>query len=652
MSSYIISNKKNNKKKEISMDSIHEIADYCSPFQSENIALNGPIGKLTDDLIYHRVNSPEARDIVYRETIEAFRNKLDDTKKVIGIWQGEYWGKWVISAVRAARYQKNAELKSFVRSAAYELISLRDPDGCISTYRNPAMFNAAPEVEVEKAIGTPSDWCWNIWCRKYTLWGLLEAWELTQDRHILEAAEKLTDQLLDTLEKDGTDIHDTGTFKGLASCSILKPVIILYRATGKERFRKFADFIVAGWEREDGKAPNLIANALSGKPVHEWYPDIKPWAKTYEMLSCFDGLLDYYRLTGHENSLKAAESLYWILLEHEANRPGCVGYNDQFVHAGIFLDSITEPCDAVHWMRLCFELFKLTGKVCCMDTFEHTFLNAFLAGIFRDGTWGMRAVRSSGHHMIAPEQAMMHYNHCCVNNLPRGLINAAESCLMHTGRELLLNQYIPFSAESDFADGHFRISVSGEYLTEGCVQVRADNEKPLKLKLRIPAWSGSARVAVNGREHTAVPGYDEVELSAGSNRIDLKFDLHPQVIRFPYPGDPDNFPAWQRRRYYEGKDTEGLVLHRGYYATVAAGPLLLSRSKLIGSTEEEMFAPSVLGNGSWKCRLVPEKMPGVFAGFKAEFTSDAGETFSCGVCDFASAGNIDSADPKLFSMFF
>ena len=83
------------------MDSIHEIADYCSPFQSENIALNGPIGKLTDDLIYHRVNSPEARDIVYRETIEAFRNKLDDTKKVIGIWQGEYWGKWVISAVRA-----------------------------------------------------------------------------------------------------------------------------------------------------------------------------------------------------------------------------------------------------------------------------------------------------------------------------------------------------------------------------------------------------------------------------------------------------------------------------------------------------------------------------------------------------------------------
>ena len=91
---------------------------------------------------------------------------------------------------------------------------------------------------------------------------------------------------------------------------------------------------------------------------------------------------------------------------------------------------------------------------------------------------------------------------------------------------------------------------------------------------------------------------------------------------------------------------------KGYYATLSVGPLVLSRSKLIGNSEEEMFAPSRLAEGKWNVTLIPESMPGTFAGFNAEFQSADGIVFLSKVCDFASAGNINSKDPKLFNMFF
>ena len=625
---------------------------FVSPDIGDTV-LRGDIGELAERMFFRRINSPEARETVYRETVDAFRNKLDDARKLIGIWQGEFWGKWVIGASRVARYQHNEELRSFVRSAAWELISLRDDDGCISTYREKNVFSAAPVEEVLKVIGAPCDWWWNIWCRKYTLWGLIEAGELTGDDHIIEAAEKLLGQLIDTLEEKKIDIRRTGTFQGMPSCSILKPAVILYRETGNGRFRKFADAIVRGWEREDGQSPNLIRNSFSGKPVDAWYPEPGAWAKAYEMMSCFDGLLAYYRLTGYETALKAAENIYELLVKYESNRVGSVGYNDQFCRAGVCLNSLSEPCDAIHWLRLCFELFKLTGKPRYMESFEHTFLNAFLAGIFRDGSWGMRTVRSSGHHMVAPEQAKMKFNHCCVNNMPRGLVNGAESCAMLSKEGCVVNMYIPFAMNTvSPAAGKVGLAVSGPYLTEGRVHIHAENERPMTLSLRIPGWSGTAVIRYEGKALEAVSGYTDLKLEAGFHEIELEFRLNPAVSVFPYPGEPEKLSEWHRRRYFEGNESEKLELLKGYYATVSAGPLLLARSKLIGNGEEEMFAPSRLAEGKWTVTLTPAALPGTLAGFDATFRSGDGESFSTRVCDFASAGNIASSDPKLFNMFF
>ena len=111
----------------------YRIVDRIRPLPLSSVKLTGKIGELATRLIDRRIASDYAKNVVYRETIDAYRNRVDDADRVIGIWQGEYWGKWVICAARAARYGGDAELAEFVRQAAHELISLRDPDGCIST---------------------------------------------------------------------------------------------------------------------------------------------------------------------------------------------------------------------------------------------------------------------------------------------------------------------------------------------------------------------------------------------------------------------------------------------------------------------------------------------------------------------------------------
>ena len=65
------------------------------------IRFKGRVGAQMDRFLNRRLRSEEGR-LAYQEAEDAFRNKLDDASGVHGIWQGEFWGKWIIGAVRTA----------------------------------------------------------------------------------------------------------------------------------------------------------------------------------------------------------------------------------------------------------------------------------------------------------------------------------------------------------------------------------------------------------------------------------------------------------------------------------------------------------------------------------------------------------------------
>ena len=268
--------------------------------------IKGFIGRHFERCFEERVSSDFAKNVIYAEAEEALKNPRDDNG-VVGHWSGEFWGKLAISACRVCEYTNDAQLKEFIENSALKVLSFAREDGYINSYKD-SMNIFAPELEAAiKEMGWKCDWNWNIWCRKYTLWGLIECAELTDNKEILEGAYKLAMQLINELEANDVDIADTGTrnFCGLPPGSIIKPMLYLYRITGDKKLLDFCVRIAENWDRADNKRPNIIRNALEKKPVHRWYEHSELWAKAYEFMSCLDGLLELYRITGTQKYFEA-----------------------------------------------------------------------------------------------------------------------------------------------------------------------------------------------------------------------------------------------------------------------------------------------------------------------------------------------------------
>ena len=113
----------------------------CNPAK---VKLLGETGKRLDTFCYERAISEESWNTACREAADAFVNKWDDSSGIVGYWQGEFWGKWILSAVDVCEYTGNTKLKEFIRKSIDEIISYQEPSGYIGTYRNPTFW--CPEI--------------------------------------------------------------------------------------------------------------------------------------------------------------------------------------------------------------------------------------------------------------------------------------------------------------------------------------------------------------------------------------------------------------------------------------------------------------------------------------------------------------------------
>ena len=297
-------------------------AVYCGAFAAlgdslgniGDVRLKGRLGELLDAMIEKHV---AARDVDY---ITAPFMEKTETK---GWWQTEFWGKWMHSAVPYLRYVGNGEpgtgngsLRSKIERGIERMLASQEPSGYIGNYPD----------ELRCGEG------WDVWGMKYTMMGLLhyfDAIEIMQgkgkgekgrEKEVLEACKRLCDYVIGEIGpngKRGRELWQTGNWSGYASSSILEPVVWLYKRVaekdGKDAAQKYLDFaayIVEGMTKPE-KGPRLIDLALKGVSVADRNePDFKSgieWeyvckhgrSKAYEMMSCYQGLLDYVEAAGN-----------------------------------------------------------------------------------------------------------------------------------------------------------------------------------------------------------------------------------------------------------------------------------------------------------------------------------------------------------------
>ena len=624
--------------------------DRLRPANPGDVRVAGHVAELQDVFFANRIFSEYAKKEIWAEAHAAFANPDDDVfNKGIGMWKGEFWGKLMISACRVAEHAGDAKLKAFLHEEALRLVAYQQPDGYLGTYVDKTFVVPKPEAKTVQVPGTSSTWNWNLWCRKYTLWGLLSCYRLTGDRKLLDAADRAMAQQIAMLRKLNLKLCDTGTsvMRGLPPCSILKPLLWLYEETGKADYLAYAKEIVGYWNEDGNRAPQFVRLAATGRPMYTGYPDeIGHWAKAYEMMSCFAGLLELYRVTGETSALDLVKTLQRDIRENETNPCLSVGYNDQFTGAARHLNGVTEPCDAIHWMRLNHDLFLLTGDPAYVDALELAFYNAFLAGMRPDGKWGARCVRSHMSHQAAPPQSGMTLQHCCVNNFPRGFMDAAQTMAVEAKDGTVC---VCLYHDAKLSLGSATVEISGGFPVKDDVSVRVNRKAAGKVRFRIPGWSKGMVVCTDKMCLPALgKGWIEAEAAAGETKFDIHFGLKPRIVELAgNPFRPGEKPDHQSGRWGLSPKT----LRQTPAAEVMYGPILLAKSVKVGDSEAQILSAETVKGEKWKVSLAPRQAPdGVWAAWTLTFEKK-GEKRSVGVCDFPSAAEWQGSRAE-FSLFF
>ena len=360
-------------------------------------------------------------------------------------WRGEYWGKMMRGASITYLYTRNKELYDILTETVVDLLETQDEFGRIATY------------SVEKEYRG----C-DIWCRKYVILGLLHYLEICEDdvlkNRIIEALKKHLDYMVNTIGEDKLPINETSSFYGAAnSVSLLEPVVRMYNQTGEKNI--------------------LILLITSSKQVLR--------------ISIF--LKKLFLIINH------------LMNETEVSITGCCGCRHELFNNGTATQTdpnyphpIQETCVTVTWIKLCYQLLRLTGDVIYADEIEKSVYNALYGAVNTE-----HSSLNGGFVFDSSESGIV------FNLYAKG----EYSLLTPPGNKL-------------------NISVNTQYPLDGKVvlTINPEIEQEFVIMLRIPEFSKNTKLLVNDQELGVKERYVKIfRRWCRGDKINLQIDMSPRV---------------------------------------------------------------------------------------------------------------------------
>lgn len=479
--------------------------------------------------------------------VDVFR--CGNADNVGGTWKGEYWGKMMRGASFIYKSLPEGECASalyeVLEETVIDLLSTQDKYGRIASYSVECEFTG-----------------WDLWCRKYVMLGLIYFMEISDNtglcKRALDAVTAHADYIVSKIGpgKDHPYITAcTGAWDGLNSSSILEPFVLLYNLTKEQRYLDFSEYIIScgGTAGE-----NIFEKAYEDKtPLSEY---AQP--KAYEMISCFDGLCEYSKITGNEKWRTAVIRFADRMLREESTVIGCLGTDSEclnhaslmqsdgsfipeFPFRGKILHIMQETCVTVTWMKFMWQLWRLTGDSRYMDELEISAYNAM------SGSLKSHIDETENGGIILPV-----YSYSPLRNLPRSEIVGGQQpitadsnygcCVCISSAGFALDSlasaaysedkttYLNLYRNGCFSSRGLTASVCTAYPYGSTINITVNSaEEGEKLSLRIPAWVSEATVTLNGTKAVALPGYFTVTVKE-NDVITLEF---PMDVRYIFPDE-------------------------------------------------------------------------------------------------------------------
>lgn len=596
---------------------------------------------------------------LWKRFVEQYRIKPDGNDKG---WRGEYWGKMMRGASLVYAYTQNQQLYDILTDTVKEMMTCCEEDGRISTYSRETEFRG-----------------WDVWCRKYVLLGMQYYLEICTDEQLAEKIVKSmrgqADYILSKIgpaEEGKMPIAETTSlWRGLNSSSLLEPIVRLYNLTNNEKYLDFAQYIV--------DAGGLsMANIFKLAYDNKFYPYQYPMTKAYEMISCFEGLLEFYRVKKIEWYRVALENFADRILESDFTIiGGCGCTHELFDHSTVRQANtnnhkiMQETCVTVTLMKFFYQMTLLTGKSSYVDGFECSWYNAYLGAVNTEKSIDSAIAEEFPNAVIEPLpfdsyspltagtrgngigglrlMADSHYYGCCacIGSAGAGLM--PKMALMKEKDGIVLNLYMPGTMETLTPSGkkvQFTLETAYPKSGEIKIQVVTEDKEPFAISLRHPAWSKQTEVWVNHESVEATENYIVLNRTwTKDDVILLKFDMRTEAI-YPISYGHQILMNDMVGQYdyvipfYDEEDPSAK-----YHLALRRGPLILAVDSRLGRDAGDVFDIDVSEDGYVETKFPNQEIAPYEHIIELEIPMKDKNYFR--VTDYASAGKLWTEESKM-----
>lgn len=548
---------------------------------------------------------------LWKRFVEQFRVHSDSRDAG---WRGEFWGKMMRGACFVYSYTQSPELYEILTKTVMDMLESSDEDNRISSYTKESEF-----------IG------WDIWGRKYVLLGMQYYMEICSEEALKERITASMRGQVDYIMSKIGPVEEgkkpitaaSNHWRGLNSCSLLEPVVRLYKLTKEDKYLAFAEYIV-------GTGGTSVENFFQLAYENKFYPYQYPVTKAYEMISCFEGLLEFYRVKKIEWHKTAILNFANRILEADFTIIGTAGCTNEFFdHSTVRQANPSndktkqETCVTVTLMKFFYQLTLLTGDAVYADAFERAFYNAYLGSLNTEAkieqtvqtehpelvhepmpfdsysplTAGERGYRIGGFRVM-PDN---HYYGCCACIGAAGIGLVPKMTLMKCEENIVINMYFPGKMEVAGPCGSKVIlRVDTEYPKDASIkiQVETDCQESFGIYLRNPEWSKITTVQVNGESALVQKGYVQLERCwKTGDEILLTLDMRTEAV-YPIPYGHEilmNKVIWGQNYMVATYDEEDPEAKN--HMALRRGPLVLAVDSCFGVDVENIFEIKVQENG-------------------------------------------------------
>lgn len=443
--------------------------------------------------------------------------------------------KWLEGAAFTLQSENNAELRATADAMIHNVVAAQEPGGYLDTY----FVEDRKPLRMLYPTQTTGHELYNI---GHLLQGAIAYYRATGDRTLLDAGIRFIDEFL--IPGYGPGPNQMGIVAGHPEIEMA--LIELYRTTGKRSYVDLAGYILHGDKRIPLR-PDQITYMFCGIPFTS-RTRLKGHAVRAMYACC--GATDYYLETGDPAYWQALTRLWNDLTAYQLYVTGGVGARQEGEAFGDPYElpnarAYGESCAAIGMMMWNWRMLAASGEAKFADLMERALYNGINSGMSLDGTTycyrNPLAFDPSGDssYVEDPEGKIRnpwYYTTCCPPNLERTFAQLPGYFYSTASDGVYVHLYDNSQMNWRLEDGTgLRLTQQTNYPWEGQVRIGVQPEKvrEFTVYVRIPAWSATSQVTVNGAPLAGVePGkYLPIRRGwAAGDSIELNFDMTVQLL--------------------------------------------------------------------------------------------------------------------------